>query len=146
MILEVFSNLNDSTSLSPTVNRTLMILEVFSNLNDSTRLSPTVNPTTPRLLNHVLKCHIYTFFEHLQGWRLHQCPGQSVPTLDHSFSQEFCPKNEPDQRPKLKPRLWHRWEVVQPRRQAKTPAPTQSHAAFAHPGPHPDWASTLIPH
>ncbi|KAK4817863.1 hypothetical protein QYF61_001532 [Mycteria americana] len=30
--------------------------------------SPTVNPTPPCLLNHVPKCHIYTFFELLQGW------------------------------------------------------------------------------
>jgi len=26
-----------------------------------------VNPSPPCLLNHVLKCHICTFFEHLQG-------------------------------------------------------------------------------
>jgi len=30
--------------------------------------SPTIDPTPPCLLNHTLKCHIYTFFEHLQGW------------------------------------------------------------------------------
>jgi len=32
--------------------------------------SPTVNPTPPCLLNDVLKCHIYMFFEYLQGWWL----------------------------------------------------------------------------
>ena len=30
--------------------------------------SPTIHPAPPCLLNHVLKCHIYTFLEHLQGW------------------------------------------------------------------------------
>ncbi|KAK4827488.1 hypothetical protein QYF61_018788 [Mycteria americana] len=30
--------------------------------------SPTINPTPPCLLNHVPKCHIYMFFELLQGW------------------------------------------------------------------------------
>ena len=29
--------------------------------------SPTANPTPPCLLNHVLKCHIYTVFEHLSS-------------------------------------------------------------------------------
>ena len=32
--------------------------------------SPTIHPTPPCLLNHVLKFHIYMFFEHLQGWGL----------------------------------------------------------------------------
>jgi len=27
--------------------------------------SPTVNPTPPCLLNTIVKCHTYTFFEHL---------------------------------------------------------------------------------
>jgi len=31
------------------------------------------------------------FFEHLQGWGLHHLPGQSVPTPDHSFSEEIFP-------------------------------------------------------
>jgi len=30
--------------------------------------SPTIHPTPPCLLNHIPKCHIYTFFEHLQEW------------------------------------------------------------------------------
>ena len=30
--------------------------------------SPTIHPTPPCLLNHIPKCHIYTLFEHLQGW------------------------------------------------------------------------------
>jgi len=29
---------------------------------------PTITLTPPCLLNHVMKCHICTFFEHLQGW------------------------------------------------------------------------------
>ena len=29
--------------------------------------SPTVTPTPPCLVNHVLKCQVYTFFEHLSG-------------------------------------------------------------------------------
>jgi len=30
--------------------------------------SPIVTPAPPCLLNHVPKCHIHMFFEHLQGW------------------------------------------------------------------------------
>ena len=48
-------------------------------------------PTPPCLLNHIPKCHIYTFFEHLQGWWLHHCPGQPVPMPDHSLSKEIFP-------------------------------------------------------
>ena len=50
---------------------------------------PTINPTPPCLLNHVLKCHIYTFSEHLQGWGHLHFPGQPVPMPDHSFSKEI---------------------------------------------------------
>jgi len=32
-----------------------------------------------------------TFFEHLQGWGLHHCPGQPVPMLHRSFSKEIFP-------------------------------------------------------
>jgi len=53
--------------------------------------SPIVNPTPPCLLNHVLKCHIYTVFEPLQGWGLHHCPGQPAPRPDHSCSKEIFP-------------------------------------------------------
>jgi len=53
--------------------------------------SPTINPTPPCLLIHVLKCHIYTFFEHLQGWWLRHCPGQPVPMPDRSFSEDIFP-------------------------------------------------------
>jgi len=45
--------------------------------------SPTTCPTTPCLLNHIPKCHIYTFFKHLQGWGLNHPPGQPGPTPDH---------------------------------------------------------------
>ena len=53
--------------------------------------SPTIHPTPPCVLNHIPKCHIYTFFEHLQGWGLHHFPGQPVPMPDHSFSKEIFP-------------------------------------------------------
>ena len=48
-----------------------------------------MKPTLPCLLNHILKCHIYTFFEHLQCWRLHHLPGQPVPMSDHPFGKEI---------------------------------------------------------
>jgi len=48
-------------------------------------------PSPLYLLNHVLKSHIYTFFEHLLGWQLHHFPGQPVPMPDHSFSEELFP-------------------------------------------------------
>jgi len=53
--------------------------------------SPAIHPTPPFLLNHVPKCHIYTFFETLQGWGLHHCPGQPSPMSDHSFSKHIVP-------------------------------------------------------
>ena len=53
--------------------------------------SPTVPPTPPRLLNHIPKCHIYTFIEHLQGRWLSHLPGQPIPMSDHSFSKEIFP-------------------------------------------------------
>ena len=55
------------------------------------RSSPTVNPAPPFLVNHVLKCHIYMFFNHLQGWWLNHLPRQPVPMSDHSFSKEIFP-------------------------------------------------------
>jgi len=57
--------------------------------------SPTIHPTPPCLLNRIPKCHIYMFFEHLQGWGLHRLPGQPVPMPDHSFSEEFFPNIPP---------------------------------------------------
>jgi len=56
--------------------------------------SPTINPTPPCLINHIPKCHIYTFFKHLQGWGLNHPPGQPVPMPDHSFSKEFFPNTQ----------------------------------------------------
>jgi len=55
-----------------------------------------VNPSPPCLLNHILKCHIYMFLEPLQGRWLHHCPGQPVPTPDHSFSKEIFPNIQPE--------------------------------------------------
>jgi len=57
-------------------------------------LSSTTHPTPPFLLNHILKCHIYTFFKPLQGWELSHLPGQPVPVPDHSFSKEIFPNNQ----------------------------------------------------
>jgi len=34
------------------------------------------NPSPPCPLNHVPKCHISKFLEHLQGWWLHHLPGK----------------------------------------------------------------------
>jgi len=53
--------------------------------------SPTICPIPPCLLNHIPKCHIYTFFKHLQGWGLDDLPGQPVPMPDRSFSKEIFP-------------------------------------------------------
>ena len=53
--------------------------------------SPTITPKPPCLLNHILKCHFYTFFKHLQGWELHHFPAQPVLMPDHSFSKEIFP-------------------------------------------------------
>ena len=46
------------------------------------RSSPTIRPTPPCLLNHILKCHIYTVFKHLQGWWRNHLPGQPIPMSD----------------------------------------------------------------
>ena len=54
-------------------------------------LCPTIHPTPPCLLNHILKCHIYTFFEPLQGWGLRHFLGHPIPMPDHSFSKEIFP-------------------------------------------------------
>ncbi|KAK4823893.1 hypothetical protein QYF61_007958 [Mycteria americana] len=54
--------------------------------------SPTVNlalPSPP--LNHVPRCHIYTSFKYLQGWRLNHFPGQPVPMPDNPFSEVKFP-------------------------------------------------------
>jgi len=44
--------------------------------------------------HHVVKCHIYKFFERLQGWRLHRFPGQPVARLYNSFSEETFPNSQ----------------------------------------------------
>ena len=53
--------------------------------------SPIVYPAPPGLLHYIPKCHMYMLFSHLQGWWLHQLPGQHIPISDHSFSKEFFP-------------------------------------------------------
>ena len=57
--------------------------------------SPTANPTPPCLLYRIPKCHIYTFFEPLQGWRLHHCPEQPGPVPDNSFCEDIFPNVQP---------------------------------------------------
>lgn len=49
--------------------------------------NPTINPYSPQ--NHVLKCYIHMFFEHLQRWRLYHCPGQSVPMFYYPFCEKM---------------------------------------------------------
>ena len=51
--------------------------------------SPTVTLTPPCLLNHVPRCHIYTFFKHLRGRGLHHLPGQPVPTSEFLLSRDW---------------------------------------------------------
>ena len=46
-----------------------------------------VQPSTQP--HRVLKCHISTVFEPLQGWGLTHCPGQPGPMLHNFFSEEF---------------------------------------------------------
>ena len=55
----------------------------------STIIKSNRQPTPLCLLNHVLERHMYTFFEPLQGWGLHHCPGQPVPMTDRSCSKEI---------------------------------------------------------
>jgi len=58
----------------------------------SRSLSPTINLTLSiPPLNHVLKLRIYASFKHLQGWCLNHFPGQPVPVLYNSFSEEIFP-------------------------------------------------------
>jgi len=53
--------------------------------------SPAIHSTPLCLLNHTPKCHIYTFFRHLQGWRLNHVPRKTIPMSDHSFSKDIFP-------------------------------------------------------
>ena len=71
-------------------------LLLFHRIIESLRLEKTSKiiksnhqPNTTCLLNHVLKCHTYTFFEHLQGWWLHHFSGQPVQMLYHSVQKFF---------------------------------------------------------
>lgn len=40
-------------------------------------------PTKARSLTSIGQDHIQVVFEHLKGWRLLNCPGQTVPVLGH---------------------------------------------------------------
>ena len=53
-------------------------------------------PTPPFLLNHVLKCPIYTFFKPLQGWGLHHLPGQGRAFLSSLAAFLFSPNLSSD--------------------------------------------------
>jgi len=48
-------------------------------------------PITTRPARPCPKCHVYMFFEPLQGWGLHHLPGQPGPRPDHSFNKEIFP-------------------------------------------------------
>ena len=58
------------------------------------RLDRTTGPT-PLLeqghLQPVSQDHDQTAFEYLQGWRLHQLPGQPAPALDHTHGEKVFP-------------------------------------------------------
>ena len=45
-------------------------------------------------LNHVPKLRIYMSFKRLQGWCLNHLPGQPVPMLYNSFSEELFPNTQ----------------------------------------------------
>lgn len=47
--------------------------------------------TASLLLNHTSKHHIRTYFEYFQRQWFHHFPGQSLPMLDHCFSEEISP-------------------------------------------------------
>jgi len=88
-----FCCLNQSTACLHSLNRS-HFLESSNHQGWKTPLrssSPTVSPTPLCLPNHVLKCHIYVFFERIQGWWLHHCPEQPVPMLCNCFSVEIFP-------------------------------------------------------
>ena len=44
-----------------------------------------------RCLEQVAQDHVQTTFEYLQGWRLHNLPGQSVSVLGHPHSEKAFP-------------------------------------------------------
>jgi len=78
--------------------RSLHRSKTFHRITESLRLEKTSKiiksnhqPITTCLLNRIPVCHIYTFFEHLQGWWLHHFPGQPNLTPDHSFSKVIFP-------------------------------------------------------
>ena len=75
----------------PTLEPALLIIGWKRPLRSS---SPTISPTPPYLLNHILKCHIYMFFKHLQRWWLHHLPGQPVPMPHHSSRKEVFPNTQ----------------------------------------------------
>lgn len=47
-------------------------------------------------LDHVTRCDICSFLEHLQGQQLHHLPGQPVPMHYSSFRKEIFPNIQPD--------------------------------------------------
>jgi len=48
-------------------------------------------PNTTMPAKPCLECHVYKFFEHLQGWGLKHLPGKPVAMLSHSCSKEIFP-------------------------------------------------------
>ena len=64
----------------------MRIIELLRLEKTSKIIKSNHQPNTPCLL--IPKCHIYTFFKHLQGSWLHHFPGQPVPVLDNPISEE----------------------------------------------------------
>lgn len=67
---------NKSPNRSIPLTRNHIIKEALRLEKTSKILKSNPNPPLPGPRNHVPKCHISVFLEHLQGWRLHHLPGQ----------------------------------------------------------------------
>ena len=75
------------------------------------------NPSPPRLINHVPKCRICPFFEPLQGWGLHHCPGQPGPTPEQVGKRQRRSRPSAASLSALSPCLqkWNRNHYITPR-------------------------------
>lgn len=68
---------NKSPNRSIPLTRNHIIKEALRLEKTSKILKSNPNPPLPGPRNHVPKCHISVFLEHLQGWRLHHLPGNT---------------------------------------------------------------------
>jgi len=70
------------------------IIESFR-LEETIKIIESINLTlSVPPLNHVPKLCIYTCSKYLQGWCLNHFPGQPVPMLYNSFSEEIFPNTQ----------------------------------------------------